>query len=883
MTRFTFAIVVCLWAVVDLPKAVAQDSRALLTFQIPDSWQKKFWSEPGTLELLDLDSKAVAALVPEQAGLKYCRCPKCGAADQTDPLIWRVAQPTRLKCRTCSTSLPDEKIPAKVGDKIPEEIVEVFPRKFHRYPYHVIDSEKANYPDERVFIAAKRDYEAREYLAKAAMYAALRYRDSKPATRDPRLARFACAILLRFAQVYPSYATHYDRPGAPKFFDRADLAPPFRRSYGTAKWDSSGALDVPLNLAITYAILRGNPALHEAGVALADPHPNHTIEEDLFRASARFVKAQPEDASEISILACRGMFAVGRLLNDPEIIQSASERLDTILTQAFYHDGTWRSGDAAAQHRVVSQLDGWIGRLLADGPSTVPKADHAIIGLARASRDAAWISSRSDEAEVLLASWPGSSSKLEPRRSALLGGAGIARLGVGQGNDALDLELRGLGDLGAIPSGRLAFRVAVGGIPILGDLDGDSPSGWGFEYSTASKSGLVVVDGLNQRESIESIREPSPGSDIRFYATDPDFQVASFDDRYAYPKSTKRYRHTVVAASLGKSRYAVSVVEVDGGLQHDQIFQGSVGQSRWEPSVALNPGPATLLPERLPFVPNAKPEDGRWFVQAMGGFHDLNHANLDHPTQALLIAKDRPGVRLHFLGDTSMSMIEGRSVGKSAEGRAAILLRRRSEDGAALSTTFVTVIEPLGRMPGLKRVGRVAGPPGVITIAVETSEGTDYLSINSAPGELREIPLPDGRSLSMDGLAARVGPSGLTLAGGTHAEIGDRHVELAKLSGTIVAAGQSTHAGAIGVFRVSAPLPATENLAGRTLLIRHGDGSSRGWTIVAVENIEDGARIHVREEAGLRIDPATTSAKYERFPGIVVPGPHRFGISRIAR
>ena len=45
--------------------------------------------------------------------------------------------------------------------------------------------------------------------------------------------------------------------------------------------------------------------------------------------------------------------------------------------------------------------------------------------------------------------------------------------------------------------------------------------------------------------------------------------------------------------------------------------------------------------------------------------------------------------------------------------------------------------------------------------------------------------------------------------------------------------------------------PHPEALAGRTLLIRHGDGTSRGWTIVEAENLEEGgARIHVREDAG---------------------------------
>ena len=52
-------------------------------------------------------------------------------------------------------------------------------------------------------------------------------------------------------------------------------------------------------------------------------------------------------------------------------------------------------------------------------------------------------------------------------------------------------------------------------------------------------------------------RQPAPGADILFFAADPDFQVATFDDRQAFPRSSSRYRHTVVAAS-GPGAHAVA-------------------------------------------------------------------------------------------------------------------------------------------------------------------------------------------------------------------------------------------------------------------------------------------------------------------------------------
>lgn len=860
------------------------------SFDLPDRWEERFWAQPAVTALLDLDARAIAALVPEQAGFRYCRCPKCGAPEVEDPLAWSIAKPDRLTCRKCSASFPDEKVPAKVGDKIPEEVVEVLPRHFHRYPYHAVEAEKFLYPDERIYLAAKRDYEAREFLAKAAMYAAVRHREQPANAKDPRLAKLASTLILRFAQVYPRYATHHERPGAAKGLGRADLRPPYRRNYGTAKWDSSGNLDVPMNLIIAYALVREDPALAVAGKALGDATPAQTIERDLFLASAEFVRAQPEESDEASLLACRGLLAVGRLLDDPGLVREATARLDGFLARGFYHDGLWRQGDAAAHRRVVQGLDGWIARLLPNeqGAARSTKNDLPAMALAREAAEASWVDPRADSPDVVLASWPAKPDAAPPRRPALLGGAGIARLGVGQGGDALDLELRGLGDYGGPRSGRLSLRLAVAGTPILGDLEGEGPTAWGFEHSSASKSGLVLVDGLNQLETIDRLRDPSPGADLQFFAAAPDFQVVRMADRFAYPNSTKLYRHTVVVSAGAKSRYAVSIVEVDGGLQHDQVFHGPADRpaARWRPSVGTGRGPASLLPPGLPFVPTARPEDGRWFVQGMGGFSDLTMARMDRPVQVMLDDPEHESVRLHLLSEAEATLFVGRSPGGSGspEGRASLVVRRRSEDGSALSSTFVTLLEPVGGFPPIRRVGRVKAPRGLAVIAVETAEGTEFLAVNSTPGEVRDAPLPDGRVLRFDGLAARVSAGSLVLAGGTFAEVGDRRATLDRVTGTVVAAGRSDRPGARGMFRVTGPLPRPESLAGQTLLIRHGDGTSRGWTIVEAENLEEGeSRLHVREDAGLRIEPESGAARHDRFPGGTYPGPHRFGVSRIAR
>ena len=122
------------------------------------------------------------------------------------------------------------------------------------------------------------------------------------------------------------------------------------------------------------------------------------------------------------------------------------------------------------------------------------------------------------------------------------------------------------------------------------------------------------------------------------------------------------------------------------------------------------------------------------------------------------------------------------------------------------------------------------------------------------------------------------------LAGGTYADISGHRVTAERMAGTVISSGKSDRPGSRGQFRVQASIPHPETLAGRTLLIRHADGTSRGWTITHAENLPSGgARLLVREEAGFRVDLGSGWAVYDRFPGGSAPGPHEFGVSRITR
>ena len=122
------------------------------------------------------------------------------------------------------------------------------------------------------------------------------------------------------------------------------------------------------------------------------------------------------------------------------------------------------------------------------------------------------------------------------------------------------------------------------------------------------------------------------------------------------------------------------------------------------------------------------------------------------------------------------------------------------------------------------------------------------------------------------------------LAGGTVASLGGVTVRQPSLAGKILGATRFTSGDSRGWFETDAEIPARANLVGRTLIIRHGDGTTHGWTLQRVEPLADKrTRLHVREEPGFAITGKDRVAHYYQFPATTSPGPHTFRIATIAR
>ncbi|HKM56902.1 MAG TPA: hypothetical protein VJY33_26080, partial [Isosphaeraceae bacterium] len=251
-------------------------------------------------------------------------------------------------------------------------------------------------------------------------------------------------------------------------------------------------------------------------------------------------------------------------------------------------------------------------------------------------------------------------------------------------------------------------------------------------------------------------------------------------------------------------------------------------------------------------------------------------------------------LRVHLLSDGPMTVLTaespdrsppGSSAGSSADcRRASLIVRRQEARSHTLWSTFVTLYEPAGEaFAPLLRVGRVSAAAGIVAVVVESIDGVEYVLVNLEPGTVRRVQLPGGQYVSFDGLAMRVRQREIVLAGGTFAEGSGRLVSHPRFTGELVASVRQPSQRGLGWFVTPDRPSDVSTLAGRTLVVQHGDGTCRSWTLDSAETTPQGTRLFVREEPGFLIAESDHSARYYQFPMVTAPGPHRFRVAQISR
>jgi len=824
--------------------------------------------------LMSLSEEDMLSIVPVQSGICFTACPNCDMSTQDrGNFAWSPERPAEIACRDCGAKYPGN--PKYPDDKALEVAGPKGPQK---YPYYERPGD--NY---RIFFRAHADYLARGHMARQCRALAELYW----ATRDEAFARRGALILVRFAEVYPGYAYHYDNPFQQKVFapwtqNRIERVPPYR----TARWDWWAYMDLSLDLVRAYDCLRQWPGLAQ----MAEGRSIEMIEKDLIGAMADFVLGFEENYSNMSPFMWRDVVYAARVVGRPQWLHEAVRRLQRFTGERFLYDGHWMETSPSYCAQVFDNLRGVTDALggYEDPEGYADQVDGrrfdrsviAKIQAVRADMQHALEAPRFPNGRLLPVNDTWSTGTRSPRsrtEPVLVPGLGVAVLGGGEGEHQLHAYLNFTSGSGHKHNDALSFGLFAFGKELLPDVGYSHTRYRAWTLCTMSHNTVVV----NGRESRLDSRHA--GNLLRAFVTDGrGFHLAEAESLTAYPDVVTRYRRTLIAVGEdSRDGYLLDVFQVSGGDQHDYLLHGSADDdsSVVMSGAEMTPYDGTLMNPGVVFVP-PKGESDRGAPEAAYGFvHGLAQGRAGDVVTLEMRLKESPeiGTRtLLFPGEqTTIFLSQAPSVRRARRAdaeldkhQAPFFCARRQ--GKGLTSVFAAVHEPLNGQPKILTASVIRSDDALVFVVDRGPLGEDYVAValDGPPGVSHGQFSLDGRYGLVRLRNGRV--SEAHLVGGTRLSYGDFGLSgTAGWSGSIRAAVRERSADSRGAFDVSERVAA--NAAPCTLLLHHPDGTAHGYNVVRIEPTTDGARLFVREDPGFEITPEGET-RFVCYPQRTVPG-----------
>ncbi len=824
--------------------------------------------------VLSLREDEVLSLVPEQSGIYFTDCPNCDRGTQDHGnFSWSPERPGEIVCRDCGAKYPGN------PDYPDDQVLEVpGPTGPHAYPYYERPGD--NY---RIYFRAHADYMAIHYMARQCRALA----DLYSATGEETYGRRSALILLRFAEVYPGYAYHFDyafrqKRFAPWTTNRIERAGAFR----TARWTWWACMDIPLDLVKAYDSLRFWPGLAE----MADGRSVEMIEKDLLGAAGDFVLGFKENYHNMSPWMWRDAVYTGRVINRPDWVREVVRRLERFISERFLYDGHWMetSPSYCAQvfgnlRSVTDALEGYEDQQgqedAADGRS-LGSAVSAQVQIVREDLEYALDAPRFPNGRLLPVNDTWARGRRSPRSGmepVLLPGLGVAVMGGGEGQDQLHAYLNFTSGRGHKHADALSVGLFAFGKELLRDIGYTHTRYRAWTQCTMSHNTVVV----NGRES--RFDRLHTGNQLRAFVTDGrGFHLAEAESSSAYPELVTRFRRTLILVGTdSRDAYLVDVCQVFGGDQHDYLLHGSADDDS-EATVTgaqMEPYPGSLLNPGVSFVP-PKGEGDRGKPEAAYGFvHDLRggHAEGTLALEMRLAGAPSVGTRtvlfpeegtVVYLGQAPSIRRAGRSDAVLDHYQAPFFCARRTGEG--LRSVFAALHEPLSGAPKVLDASVQRLADAVLIVVERGPLGKDFVVVgldgaaNVRQGEFAA----EGRYAFARVRNGQVREA--HLVGGTRLSCAGVEVTgTAAWKGAVRRVIRERSARAGGAFEVAGSIP--PGAVPCTMLIRHGDGSAHAYNVVRIEPLEDGTRLFVREDPALEITP-DGQTRFVRYPQRTIPG-----------
>jgi hypothetical protein len=291
----------------------------------------------------ELSEEETRRWIPEQSGFRYVDCPNCTGGRQENQLEWLPESPNQLRCRFCDHRYPSDLYRADRIVKAQTPLGETA-----SYPYW---EDRHGY---RHFFAARRDDEARAFMADQARQLAQLYQ----ITKDVSYARRAAVILHQFAMVFPNWCYHYDYPHRQKEIFDGEIEPKkFLAGFRTSRWTWWAYSDIPVPLIQTLDWIRPSGVLQELS---KEQHRNieELISTDLIRNACEQVMSNRDELTNMSPTAWKGLILAGRVLPEPRYVHEPIRRMRNMIDTKFFYDGFWSEGSPDYGRQSLVGLDG---------------------------------------------------------------------------------------------------------------------------------------------------------------------------------------------------------------------------------------------------------------------------------------------------------------------------------------------------------------------------------------------------------------------------------------------------------------------------------------------------------------------------------------------
>jgi hypothetical protein len=824
-----------------------------------------------TEKVRSLSNDEILRLIPDRSGIYFVGCPNCDGGAQEGQISWTIEDPGNVFCKYCNLKYPNDKFP---DDKILK--VKNSAGGIHEYP---------NWEDEtgyRHFFQAKGWFLARAYFSDAAQDLAELYF----ATKDISYAEKSALILNRFAEVYPGYCVHHDLPFREKIIFSGDQTFPYPvTDYRASKWDWWAYMDIPTDLIYAYDIIRDSGVLDEAAV--------NRIENDFFHASVAFVRGFPPALTNMDPTLLRGMIPAGRVLNEPDYVHDAVDRIGQLVDGKFFVDGTWREGAVSYHNQTIGGLSHLIKIL--DGYSDPEGYVHPGDGehfenldltsrfpiLEKARQIPELLRYPNGRVVAVHDTWAREQrSSPEISGSMFLPGMGHARLDRGEGDAQTQTYLHFSGGYGHQHADLLGITFYAHGNERLCDIGYTHTRHRCWTLSTLSHN-TVTVNGEDQEYGSE--RNPSDGNLLLYLPGNDVFQAIEASGDRAYPEITSTYRRLILQIGLSPDEtYYVDLFRVIGGNRHEYTFVGDANNDgTLKTTLETSPYGNTLLPDgvtaTLPTGESVKGEaEGHNLAYAF--IRDVNQSEITEPWTATFSSEGEPegSVIIHSLTnpDGTLYSAVAPSIRRADEDDTKldaitmpVLIHRR--EGENLNSLFASILEPRqgeSKIDGAERLALPGGTEQDIALKITSGEVTDYILSATDADQTHEI-----EGITFQGRLAfireRAGEiEHMFLVGGTQIAKGNR-----------VLGGRGTHRGQVtrtlrkaagdeieGLV-INTELPTGVDLVGLTAIVTDADGFTYGHQIMGLEHHPGETFIELADDPGYEI--TSDGGRLLFFPG----------------